>query len=230
MDIEKSESPKFDVDVSEGSNVSGSAGFMRFYGLYWKKEFILDDSNTKILAGLPNGWTGSGKIAKNFDRSAMWVNFWSQRGVYVLYDQDLVPVYTGQAGLVRKNNTNPNWSDGNSLGERLTSHKNGKYRNGWEYFSWFGFLDVLNEKEIKNVIRKDDEAAVEIKRRPNWDFKQSKTNDRFDELNLLLDSFEAILIEAFVPKFNSRGENLKGATYVNQLEDFPFFLKYLSER
>ncbi|MBQ0748958.1 MAG: hypothetical protein KBT70_02055, partial [Roseovarius sp.] len=64
MDVKDTEPPKLDVDVSEGSKVTGSAGFMRFYGLYWKKEFIFDDANTKILAGLPNGWTGSGNIAK----------------------------------------------------------------------------------------------------------------------------------------------------------------------
>ena len=193
---------------------------MKFYGLYWNKEYILDDRELELLPGLPQGWIGKGKIAKNFDRSAMWVNFWNQRGVYVLYDRDLTPVYTGQAGLVRSKKKIS--ESGRSLGERFRDHKHGKYRNGWDFFSWFGFLSTPIEQEIQSVIRKDDDEAVRIKRDPKWEFKAPSGDT---ELNLLLDSFEAILIEAFTPRFNSRGGNLNGATYVNQLEDLPFFLK-----
>lgn len=215
------EKPEADsVDPADESAAPVSAGFMKFYGLYWSKEFILEERDTEILAGLPQGWIGKGKIAKNFDRSAMWVNFWDQRGVYVLYDRDLTPVYTGQAGLVRAKGKVSD--SGRVLGQRLRDHKHGKYRNGWEFFSWFGFLSTPIESEIKDVIRKDDEEAVGLKRNPRWEFRQPSGDT---ELNLLLDSFEAILIEAFTPRFNSRGGNLNGATYVNQLEEKPFFLK-----
>jgi len=217
-----------EVDPSDESAVPSSGGFMKFYGLYWKKEFIFSDSEHRILAGLPVGWTGKGNVARNFDRSAMWMNFWDQKGVYVLYDRDLVPVYSGQAGLVRK--SKGTGDGGRTLGERLRDHKVGKYRNGWEFFSWFGFLNAVNEKDIRKVIRQDDEKSVEIKRSPEWKFEAIKSGgadggSRSIELNLLLDSFEAILIEAFTPKFNSRGGNLNGATYVNQLEGAPFFMK-----
>ncbi|WP_116131112.1 GIY-YIG nuclease family protein [Tropicimonas sp. IMCC34043] len=210
------------VDPMEDASPS-SAGFMKFYGLYWKKEFLYDQKKDEALAGFPDGWTGKGKIAESFDRSIMSVNFWGQKGVYVLYDRDLIPVYTGQAGLIKSSAKSDN--GGKCLGERLRAHKHGKYRNGWSFFSWFGFLDALDEKQIKSTIKFFDDRSILMKRHPNWKFVPYKQGQKDSELNLLLDSFEAILIEAFTPRFNSRGGNLKGATYVNQLEGEPFFVK-----
>lgn len=213
-----------EVDPSSESDAPSSGGFMKFYGLYWAKKFILEKDDTesgkeKIIAGLPTGWSGRGRFASDFDRSAMWVNFWEQKGVYVLYDKDLLPVYTGQAGLTRRGSD----GDGRTLGDRLRDHKHGKYRNGWEYFSWFGFLEAENEREIKRAIRQTTKDASDLKKAPKWRFNP-RAGDEGAELNLLLDSFEAILIEAFTPKFNSRGGNLTGATYVNQCESVPYFL------
>lgn len=132
-----------EVDPSEESVAPVSAGFMKFYGLYWKKDSIYADE--KLLPGLPRGWTGQGKFKADFDRDSMWVNFWDQKGVYVLYDDQLVPVYTGQAGLIRKSKGKAEGADGGRcLGGRLKDHKDGKYRNGWRFFSWFGFLHVTN--------------------------------------------------------------------------------------
>jgi hypothetical protein len=139
------------------------------------------------------------------------MNFWRQKGVYVLYDRDLTPVYAGQAGLERSNSTG-----GRTIGDRLVDHSLGKYRNGWEFFSWFGFLKSEREHELKGKLKR---AARELRHDPDWSF--SIAPDETSELNALLDSFEAILIEAFVPRFNSRGRNLKGATYVDQLEVKP---------
>jgi hypothetical protein len=188
-----------------------SGGFMKFYGLYWQKKFIF--SKDEILPGLPEGWTGRG--TRNVDRDTLWMNFWSQKGVYVLYDNDLVPVYTGQAGLTRGGKGSGN---GRTLGQRLREHAYGKYRNGWEYFSWFGFLDCVQEKSLKGKIKT---ASFEKRRHVEWEFKPTINEGSEGELNDLLDSFEAILIEAFIPRFNSRGGNLKDAVYVDQFESVP---------
>lgn len=188
-----------------------SGGFMKFYGLYWKKRFIF--SKDEILPGLPERWTGRG--TRNVDRDTLWMNFWGQKGVYVLYDNDLVPVYTGQAGLTRGAKSS---GAGRTLGQRLRDHAHGKYRNGWEFFSWFGFLDCVQESSLRGKIKS---ASFEQRCNVEWAFNPRISEGNEGELNDLLDSFEAILIEAFIPRFNSRGGNLKDAVYVDQFESIP---------
>lgn len=139
----------------------------------------------------------------------------------MLYDNDLSPVYSGQAGLSKGTKTN----GGACLGDRLSQHINGKYRNGWTYFSWFGFLDCEHEKEIKGKLKKlEGDAGLALKKDPGWIFNGFPKEQDL-ELKSLLDSFEAVLIEAFVPRFNARGGNVKGAVYVDQFEDIPSNLK-----
>jgi hypothetical protein len=161
---------------------------------------------------------------RGVDRDTLWLNFWKQKGVYVLYDRDLSPVYTGQAGLTRSNSKG---TGGKTLGDRLCDHLNGKYRNGWKFFSWFGFLEARNENKIKGKIKNlgDDEGRA-LRQDPGWEFFGNSFSQE-KGLNLMLDSFEAVLIEAFVPRFNSRGGNLKGATYVDQFESTPAFIRDL---
>ncbi len=178
---------------------SKESGFIRFYGLYWRKSAV--EWQRHQLLGQPKGWMGKGKIAKSFDRSAVQMNFWGQKGVYILYDDGLQPVYAGQAGLTRKNS-----DGGQSIGARLNSHSQGVYRNGWSLFSWFGFL------ETPRIALK---TAVEADRmKPNWTFNAQSDS----ELNQLLASFEAILIEGFAPRFNARGGDLGSAVLVDQFE------------
>ncbi|TCP58533.1 hypothetical protein EV663_1229 [Rhodovulum bhavnagarense] len=178
----------------------GDAGFIKFYGLYWRKDLV--DWSSKHILGQPKGWLGKGRIAANFDRQKLQMNFWGQKGVYVLYDDALHPVYAGQAGLTRKDS-----AGGQAIGDRLNMHRQGVYRNGWSLFSWFGFLETekLNLKKVK-----EDEKRLS----PKWEFKPQEQS----ELNLLLASFEAILIEGFAPRFNARGGDLKTAVLVNQYE------------
>lgn len=197
-------------DLNEAEAPS-SGGFMKFYGLYWKKEHIAFQK--ELLAGLPSGWTGRG--TKSVDYDTLWMNFWGQKGIYVLYDSGLTPVYAGQAGLTRGKKKSD--ESGRCLGQRLRDHSRGKYRNGWEYFSWFGFLDCDQEKLLKGKLKT---ANVNHRLNVSWSF-DGKNDGKDQELNLLLDSFEAILIEAFVPRFNSRGGNLKNAIYVDQFESTP---------
>ena len=194
--------------LAEETVAPSSGGFLQFYGLYWKREFVFSIHAT--LPGVPTGWIGRG--TKNIDRQTVWMNFWDQKGVYVLYDRDLTPVYTGQAGVSRKG------GDGGTIGNRLNDHLKRKYRNGWEYFSWFGFLSSGKEKKLRKKLKSAD---LEDRKDPDWCFHERSGGD---ELNSLLNAFEAILIEAFVPRFNSRGGNLKDAIYVDQMEMKPRFI------
>lgn len=201
------------VEFSE-SDAPSSGGFIKFYGLYWKREFIFTKDG--VLPGLPLGWVGKG--TRSVDPDTLWMNFWDQKGVYVLYDDNLVPVYAGQAGTVRKGKNN---YTGRTLGQRLRDHCRGKYRNGWKYFSWFGFLACTTEKELKGNLKSADlEQRKDIPWKNDSIFKKNENN-----LNGVLDSFEAILIEAFIPRFNSRGGNLKHTVYVDQFEGTPKFLQ-----
>lgn len=175
------------------------SGFIRFYGLYWRKAAV--EWPSQKLLGQPKGWMGKGKTAKNFDRSAVQMNFWGQKGVYILYDDSLQPVYAGQAGLTRKNS-----DGGQSIGARLNAHSHGIYRNGWSLFSWFGFLET-KRLELKK-------ASEEDRMSPAWNFSAQLDS----ELNQLLASFEAILIEGFAPRFNARGGDLGSAVLVDQFE------------
>ena len=176
------------------------SGFIKFYGLYWRKDSVKwDDSQ---LLGQPQGWMGKGKIAKNFDRSSVQMNFWGQKGVYILYDANLQPVYAGQAGLTRKNS-----AEGQCIGDRLKVHAKGLYRNGWSLFSWFGFLET-GKIPLK-------EAGEQERMSPDWTFPAENSGI---ELNQLLASFEAILIEGFAPRFNARGGDLGTAILIDQYD------------
>jgi hypothetical protein len=179
-------------------DVPDDPGFIKFYGLYWRKDKMNVD-NVQML-GSPRGWTGKGLTQG--DAADRQMNFWGQKGVYVLYDAGLQPVYAGQAGLIRKAD-----AVGQSIGSRIASHANGVYRNGWALFSWFGFMHTpkINLRTASDVERLN----------PQWSFVPGKQQ----ELNQLLASFEAILIEGFAPRFNARGGDLGKAVFVNQFED-----------
>ena len=179
---------------------AGDSGFIKFYALYWRKDQI--DWNARQLLGQPRGWMGKGKVASNYDRRNLQMNFWGQKGVYVLYDDALHPVYAGQAGLTRKDS-----AGGQAIGDRLNMHRQGVYRNGWSLFSWFGFMEI---EKFNLKTEKDENRRLS----PDWQFKAQGDSN----LNLLLASFEAILIEGFAPRFNARGGDLKKAVLVNQFE------------
>lgn len=194
-------------DKSDQENIAielepalGEASFIKFYGLYWTRTQV--NWKDKLLFGQPKGWTGQGKFGRNFDYESVQMNFWNQKGVYILYDSNLQPVYAGQAGLTRRNS-----QGGQTIGDRLHYHYRGIYRNGWQLFSWFGFL------ETQKIQLRD--AETDIKKNPLWQFKSSQSENN---INLLLASFEAVLIEGFSPRFNSRGGDLKNAVLVDQFD------------
>jgi hypothetical protein len=192
------------LDETEGTVLDreappSEAGFIKFYGLYWSISHV--DWSTRRLLGQPSGWIGKGKVAKSLDRADLQMNFWGQKGVYILYDDNLHPVYAGQAGLTRKKA-----SEGQTIGNRLHTHSKGIYRNGWTLFSWFGFMST-NKIDLRKSPEPD---RMEVP----WTFSPNKEST----LNDVLASFEAIVIEGFAPRFNARGGDLRTAVLVDQFE------------
>lgn len=63
------------VIVEEDEHSAKSAGFLKFYGLYWDKQHLQQilQHNEKLLLGIPAGWTGKG--TRGLDRSTLWMNF-----------------------------------------------------------------------------------------------------------------------------------------------------------
>jgi hypothetical protein len=188
------------LEMEESRNTVETAptdgGHIRFYGLFWSRKHV--DFTRQFLLGQSTGWVGQGTFAKDADLCRFQMNFWKTKGVYILYDGNLQPVYAGQAGLTRKKK-----GEGQSIGDRLNDHFEGTYRHGWRYFSWFSFLDC---EKIK--LRDAPEAE---RMNPRWEFKP-----RESDLNEILASFEAIVVEAFAPRFNARGGDLKKALFLHQ--------------
>ena len=174
-------------------------GFIKFYGLFWSSQHV--DWDSRKLLGRPQGWLGKGKLGKNLSEEDLQMNFGAQKGVYILYDANLHPVYAGQAGLERDKA-----GAGRTIFDRLAHHRKGIYRNGWSLFSWFGFLST-GKLDLR---RANDDSRLNVK----WEAFQAGPSS----LNDVLASFEAILIEGFSPRFNSRGGDLKKAILVNQFD------------
>jgi hypothetical protein len=178
---------------------------IKFYGLFWSKSHV--NWNNKEMLGQPDGWLGQGRTRRNFDASSAQVNWWKQKGIYVLYNEGLIPVYAGQAGLVKRQKSQDG-VEGSSIGERLSNHNKGPFRNGWALFSWFGLLHT-EKIDLRS-------ATAEQKNKPKFEF-----GDKHVGLNDLLGVLEAILIEGFAPRFNARGGDLPNAVYVDQFEPKP---------
>ncbi|WP_156332751.1 GIY-YIG nuclease family protein [Chelatococcus sp. CO-6] len=177
--------------------------FIKFYGLFWRKDAV--DWDRRQLLGQPQGWLGKGNKRSNIDLERIQMNFYRQKGVYILYSDALQPVYAGQAGLTRKNSTG-----GQSIGDRLYAHSRGVYRNGWSLFSWFGFLET---ERLPLTCMSDEQ-----RQKPVWTMPTGLPSAPDATLNTLLASFEAILIEGFTPRFNARRGDLPDAVIVDQYE------------
>lgn len=192
-----------------------SAGFIQYYGTFWKKSFFIDQSSEfrknkrrerfnvdNIMLGICRGRTGQG----NRDKSSMdqAFNFYKQKGIYVLYSNSLEPVYAGQAGRTKKKNNEEDAAS--SIGSRIDQHVQSKYKNAWEYFSWFGFLTDKDSSTAKDL-------TIDKRLKIDWRFNEGSAN-----LKNGLSSLEAIIIEAISPRFNARGGDLQGAYFVDQFE------------
>lgn len=95
------------------------------YGLFWRRKAVKwRNAEPKILG------------ASSTD--APMVDFYSQHGVYILYDAAHRPVYVGMSGT--------------SIGDRLRSHTKGKFRGRWKSFSWFGFREVKENGKLGKAV------------------------------------------------------------------------------
>jgi len=135
------------------------------FGLRWRRDHIVWGAgyNAGHLSGIPVG-----------AKSSMPVNFREQIGIYILYEDGFVPVYIGQAG------------SGNArLFSRLKQHRDGRLRDRWSYFSWFGFREIDRKGNL--MLRQKPEARVGLR------------------YSSALDEIEGVLIQALEPRLNKQG-------------------------
>ncbi len=111
------------------------------YGLLWKRDYV--DWKNKLILG--------SKTRGNHDaKKGRVANFWSQKGIYVLYN-DLTPIYIGQVGYKgnkdeqKKDDQKEEVLDTRILGKRLEEHLADQLSQKWNRFSWFGFHKVVNK-------------------------------------------------------------------------------------
>ena len=98
------------------------------FGLHWDRWKVKWGATPEILGASSEGATP--------------VDFHDQKGVYILYNSALRPVYVGQSV--------------DALGKRLKAHNINRLKGRWEYFSWFGFRKVNDETgELDEVLVAD---------------------------------------------------------------------------
>ena len=116
-------------------------------------------------------------------------------GIYVLYNEDREVVYLGQTG-----------SGEQRLFQRLRAHSRGPMRDRWENFSWFGFLKVNKNNELKKPKRGNNDAELS-------DAVSGSYRDALDES-------EAVLLQILEPRLNKQGPRWKDAVEYFQFDPF----------
>ena len=91
------------------------SGSLEAFGMYWQRNDVYWASKPQLL----------GRTHPKADR----VDLAGQQGVYLLYDENGVVVYVGQATK-------------QSIGQRLAQHTKDRLRGRWQRFSWFGIRPV----------------------------------------------------------------------------------------
>ena len=91
------------------------SGSLEAFGMYWQRNDVYWASKPRLL----------GRTHPKADR----VDLAGQQGVYLLYDENGVVVYVGQATK-------------QSIGQRLAQHTKDRLRGRWQRFSWFGIRPV----------------------------------------------------------------------------------------
>lgn len=154
------------------------------YGHYWSRELI--DWGTK-----GKGNAGTLKATHKPGQKGAIADFRDQIAIYVLFDENRDVVYIGQTG-----------SGNQRLFSRLRQHSRGQFRDRWENFSWFGFLEpspggILRVPE-KNSSGEENENNILSK----------EVSGSFSEA---LDEIEAVLMQIVEPILNKQGPKWKGA-------------------
>jgi hypothetical protein len=150
---------------------------IKTFGLLWERKYI------------HWGWGGKRGHLKGYRRGIKEADFREQRGIYVLYDKDMRPVYVGQTGKGKYGN----------LFNRLGVHEDDHLWNRWQYFSWFGICGVNKNGSLHLADRAD--------RRVHGRTPQA------------LDESEGILIHVLEPHLNKQGARWKNVRQFWQVID-----------
>jgi hypothetical protein len=119
------------------------------FGMLWERE--------KVHWGKPKD-KGTLLGIRATKRRDSPVNFRNQTGIYVLYDEQRIPIWVGQA---------------KGLFNRLRGHRRDHLWNRWTYFTWFGFRKVNNN------------GSLGLSDKLDWAVKGNASNAR-DEIEAIL--------------------------------------------
>ena len=141
------------------------------FGDFWDREKISWGSQAPGDRGHLKGYL-------SYKKSKV-VDFRTQIAVYVLYDENVNVVYVGQTGGGQRDR----------LFHRLRFHRDGRARNRWRYFSWFG---------LRQTTGNGLHGAQSHKSKP-----------RIPTNKAALDEIEFVLLRIIEPKLNLSGGNWK---------------------
>lgn len=102
------------------------------YGLFWK----LDETEWLSVDGHKGKHRLLGRLRKKGSRLRI-ADFWSQSGIYVLY---------GNYGLCYIG------VSGHELGKRIHDHLTDDHAGEWDRFSWFGFREVTEGRDLGGLL------------------------------------------------------------------------------
>ena len=100
------------------------SGSLEAFGMYWKRDKV--------------HWTNKPRLFGRTHPKADRVDLADQRGVYLLYDENGVVVYVGQAAK-------------QPIGQRLAQHTADRLTGRWQRFSWFGIRPVGEDGKMGSV-------------------------------------------------------------------------------
>lgn len=110
-----------------------STGLINALGMYWSREKVLWTAPKPKLLGRQNP-------------ASEPVDFYDQRGVYLLHDRNAV-IYVGRA-------------IDHGIGSRLREHTTNRLNSRWDRFSWFGVLGVSDKGELTEESKEYDRALL----------------------------------------------------------------------
>ena len=114
---------------------------------YWGQEIIKQSRKWLKKNGDKDGvywergrvnWAGKPRLFGRAHPKADRVDLAGQQGVYLLYDENRVVVYVGQAAK-------------QSIGQRLAQHTSDRLTGRWQRFSWFGIRPVAEDGKLGSV-------------------------------------------------------------------------------
>lgn len=160
------ESVSAQLETEIEAETEESESVIRCFGMYWQRDLVV--------------WKSDPRMFGKQQAIAKPVDFGKQKGLYILYDHHTV-VYVGRA-IDRP------------LGKRLFEHTIDRLGSRWNRFSWFGFHDVTDEGNLREIPLRTSLAA-------------------------LVATLEALLIESLEPPQNrKRGDDFSAIEYIQDVD------------